>query len=135
MGRSFLFASLLIIIAATGYAQTPANRGVLTGVVQDQAGAAIVGARVELSGGGVPPQSVTTDQSGGFRFTRIHAQVREDDLVKLRFDVPGHGDITIWGNVAYWVRDTGFGVRFSAFSQGGARDRLAAILNEEAHRS
>lgn len=71
MRRSFLFAGLVIIIAATGYAQTPANRGVLTGVVQDQTGAAIVGAKVELSGEGVPPQSAITDQSGGFRFTRI----------------------------------------------------------------
>jgi outer membrane receptor protein involved in Fe transport len=69
--HSFRLAGLLIIIAATGYAQTPANRGVLTGVVQDQTGAAITGAEVELSAEGVSPRSVTTDQSGGFRFTRI----------------------------------------------------------------
>jgi hypothetical protein len=66
-----LFAGLLIIIAASGYAQTPSNRSALTGIVRDQTGAAIVGAKVELSGGGVPPQSATTDQSGGFRFTRV----------------------------------------------------------------
>ncbi|MDT5294800.1 MAG: hypothetical protein QOJ76_1680, partial [Acidobacteriota bacterium] len=70
MRRSFLLAGLLITLAANGYAQTPSNRSALTGVVQDQTGAAIVGAKVELSGG-VPPQSVTTDQTGGFRFTRI----------------------------------------------------------------
>jgi hypothetical protein len=69
--RSFRLAGLLIILAANCYAQTPANRGVLTGVVQDQTGAAIVGAKVELSGGSVSQQSTTTDQSGGFRFTRI----------------------------------------------------------------
>jgi hypothetical protein len=62
-------------------------------------------------------------------------QVREGDLVKLRVDVPGHGDLTIWGNVVYWVKDTGFGLRFSAFSQGGARDKLSAILAEEYGRS
>lgn len=71
MRRSFLLAGLLITLAANGYAQTTPNRSTLTGVVQDQTGAAIVGAKVVLSGEGVPPQSVTTDQSGGFRFTRI----------------------------------------------------------------
>ncbi|MBV8858847.1 MAG: TonB-dependent receptor [Acidobacteria bacterium] len=71
MRHSFRVAGLLIVLAAAGVAQTPSNRGVLTGVVQDQTGAAIVGAKVELSGGGVSPQSVATDQSGGFRFTRV----------------------------------------------------------------
>lgn len=71
MLRSFWLAGLLIIIVSNGYAQTPANRGVLNGIVQDQTGAAIVGAKVELSGGNVSPQSTNTDQSGGFRFTRI----------------------------------------------------------------
>jgi hypothetical protein len=55
--------------------------------------------------------------------------VQDDDLVKLRFDLPDHGDLTVWGNVVFWVKDTGFGVRFSAFSQGGARDRLAEWLS------
>jgi hypothetical protein len=55
--------------------------------------------------------------------------VREGDLVKLRLDIPGHGELLIWGNVVYWVRDTGFGVRFSAFSQGGARDKLLDLLS------
>jgi hypothetical protein len=57
--------------------------------------------------------------------------VNEGDLVKLRPVLPGHGDLTIWGHVIFWVRDTGLGVRFSAFSQGGARDKLAASLGEE----
>src|SRR5437660_8899871 len=68
---SFRLVGLLLIIAATGYAQTSPGRSALTGVVQDQMGAAIVGAKVELSGGGVPPQSTTTDRSGGFRFPRV----------------------------------------------------------------
>ena len=45
-----------------------------------------------------------------------------------------HGELTIWGNVVFWAKDTGFGVRFSAFSQGGARDKLAAIIDEEGRR-
>lgn len=76
-----------------------------------------------------------TDLGAGGCFVETDAQVREDDLVKLRIEVPGQGDLTIWGNVVYWVKDTGFGMRFSAFSQGGARDKLAAILAEESSRA
>ena len=75
-------------------------------------------------------EAEVTDLGAGGCFVETGAQVREDDLVKLRIDVPGHGELTIWGNVVYWVRDAGFGVRFSAFSQGGARDKLTAILEE-----
>lgn len=76
-----------------------------------------------------------TDLGAGGCFVETDAQVREDDLVKLRIEVPDHGDLTIWGNVVFWIKDTGFGVRFSGFSQGGARDRLAAVLAEESSRA
>ncbi len=75
-----------------------------------------------------------TDLSAGGCFVESEQEVRDGDLVKLRFDLPGHGDLTVWGNVVFWVRDAGFGVRFAAFSQGGARDKLAAIIEEEARR-
>jgi hypothetical protein len=43
-------------------------------VVQDQAGAAIVGARVEFDDAGTAEaQSTTTDQAGRFEFKRIRA--------------------------------------------------------------
>jgi hypothetical protein len=76
-----------------------------------------------------------TELSAGGCFVESDESVREYDLVTLRFDIPGHGDLTVWGNVAFWVKDTGFGVRFSAFSQGGARDKLAAILEKESRSS
>jgi hypothetical protein len=41
---------------------------------------------------------------------------------------PGRGDLTTWGNVVYRVRDTGFGAHFTAFSQGGAWDKLPDLL-------
>jgi hypothetical protein len=75
-----------------------------------------------------------TELSAGGCFVESDADVREGNLVKLRFDIPRHGDLTVWGNVAYWVTNTGFGVRFSAFSQGGARDKLQMILDEESRR-
>ena len=69
-----------------------------------------------------------TDLSVGGCFVESEMEVREGDLVKLRLDIPGHGDLTVWGNVVFWVKDTGFGVRFSAYSQGGEREKLAEFL-------
>ncbi len=79
-------------------------------------------------------EAEVTDLSPGGCFVESDVDVREGDLVKLSFDIPGHGDLTVWGNVVFWVKDTGFGVRFAAFSQGGARDRLATILEEQSRR-
>lgn len=76
-----------------------------------------------------------TDLSAGGCFVVSDEEVREGDLLRLDFDIPGHGGLTLWGNVVFWVRDTGFGVRFAAFSQGGARDRLASLLEAESRRA
>jgi len=73
-------------------------------------------------------EAEVTDLSGGGGFVESELEVREGDLVKLRFDLPGHGELVVWGNVVFWVKDTGFGVRFSAYSQGGAREKLAEII-------
>ena len=69
-----------------------------------------------------------TDLSAGGCFVESGEEVREGDLVKLRFDIPGRGDLTIWGDVVFRVRRAGFGVRFSALSRGGARETLAGLL-------
>lgn len=69
-----------------------------------------------------------TDLSAGGCFVTTGETVNEGDLVKLRLDLSGDGELTLWGNVVFWIRDTGFGVRFGAFSQGGARERLLDLL-------
>ena len=74
-------------------------------------------------------EGVVTNLSPGGCFVESEVKVQDDDLVKLRFDLPGRGDLTVWGNVVHWVKDMGFGVRFSAFSQGGARDKLLDLLS------
>jgi hypothetical protein len=66
-----LLAVFLIVIAATGHSQPQSNGFPLNGVVLDQTGAAIAGARVELIVGNTSQQSATTDQSGGFSFKRV----------------------------------------------------------------
>jgi hypothetical protein len=76
-----------------------------------------------------------TQISGGGCFVATGREVRDGDLVKLQIDIPGHGDLTIWGEVVYQAEGRGFGVHFSAFSQGGARDKLAMILDEEERRA
>lgn len=75
-----------------------------------------------------------TNLSAGGCFVESNVGVSEGDLVKIHFDIPGGGDLTVWGEVVFRVEETSFGVRFSAFSQGGARDKLAMILDEESRR-
>jgi len=83
----------------------------------------------ELFGGEV------TDLSAGGCFVESGDPVNEGDLINLRIDVPVHGLLTVWGHVAFWVRDTGFGIRFTPFSQGGVREKLEAILMYEERRA
>ena len=76
-----------------------------------------------------------TDLGAGGCFVESEGEVGEGDIVKMRLDIPGRGELTLWGNVAYWIRDTGFGLRFSAYFQGGAREKLETILIEESRQS
>lgn len=71
MSRFIWVAFLLAFALAPAYSQTSPERGAVTGVVEDPAGATIAGARVELSLGSVIQQATTTNQSGGFRFNRV----------------------------------------------------------------
>jgi hypothetical protein len=73
-------------------------------------------------------QGEVTDLSAGGCFITSDVLVSEGDLVSLRLDIPEHGDLTIWGNVVFWVKEAGFGVSFGAFSQGGAREKLLDLL-------
>jgi hypothetical protein len=73
MSRVALLAVLVLIGSFTAHAQSSA-RFSISGVVQDQAGATIGGARVVLSAPNTStPQSTTTDQAGRFEFKRIAA--------------------------------------------------------------
>jgi outer membrane receptor protein involved in Fe transport len=68
---SFWLLVLLSVGSITCYSQSTPNLSSLTGVVLDQAGAAIAGAKVELKVGNTLQCSATTDQSGSFRFNRV----------------------------------------------------------------
>jgi hypothetical protein len=48
--------------------------------------------------------------------------VREGDLVKLQIDIPGHGDLTVWGEVVYRAEGRGFGLPSRPSRREGPRD-------------
>ena len=65
--------------------------------------------------------------SAGGCYVVSESEVGKDDLIKPRLESPEHGELTIWGHVAFRVVGFGFGVNFTAFAHG-SRDVLAAIL-------
>ena len=72
MNRLAVLTALVLIVAFAGHAQSLSVRFSIVGVVQDQAGATIAGARIELDAPNTPgAQFKTTDQSGRFEFKRI----------------------------------------------------------------
>ena len=73
MFRPWPLAIALLAIGRLSYGQS-AGPVVVTGVVQDQTGAVLAGASVELasvSGGAAAVQSTTADGSGAFRFEKV----------------------------------------------------------------
>ena len=80
-----------------------------------------------MSGGACGDGASVTDISAGGCFVKCAEAVREGVVVKVFFRVGGAGDLTVWGDVTHVERE-GFGLRFTAFSHGGARDLLALVL-------
>ena len=71
MHRFIWLLFLVLVSFILVFPQSSSRRSTITGVVQDQTGAAIMGARVELKTANANPQSTTTDQSGSFRFNEV----------------------------------------------------------------
>jgi len=80
-------AALILIASLIGYAQSPSARNTISGLVQDQAGATISGAIVEIVAGSVTQQSTTTDQSGSFRFNRLPLGKYQVKVIAKDFEV------------------------------------------------
>jgi outer membrane receptor protein involved in Fe transport len=85
---------VLSVVSVTCYAQSTPNLSSLTGVVLDQTGAAIAGAKVELRVGNTSQRSATTDQSGSFRFNRIRPAEYQLQVTSEGFE-PTTVDVTI----------------------------------------
>lgn len=54
----------------------------------------------------------------------------EGELVRVELELPGDGVLTLWGHVVYGLKETGFALQFSTFSQGGARQRLEGLVKK-----
>jgi outer membrane receptor protein involved in Fe transport len=90
--RSFWLTVLLIITTTTVFSQASSDRSTLTGLIRDQTGAVISGAKVDLSVNNISQQSTTTDQSGSFRFNRVppakyQIQVTSQGFEPVKIDV------------------------------------------------
>jgi hypothetical protein len=84
MNRLAVIAAIALIVCFVAHGQSP-SRFAVSGVVEDQAGAAIVGARVELVVANTTAvKATTTDQSGHFEFKRIAS-----GTYRLQVSAPG----------------------------------------------
>jgi hypothetical protein len=95
MSRAALLAALILIGSLAGLAQSPNASFSISGVVQDQAGATISGAQVELSGPNTSaPHSTATDQTGRFEFKRIAPGKYQLQVSEVGFE-PTTLDLTV----------------------------------------
>ena len=75
-------------------------------------------------------EGVVTNLSAEGCFVMAEGAVAEGELVQVQVEPPGGEALPLWGNVIHRVEGRGFAIRFSTFSQGGARERLSALLRE-----
>ena len=69
--RQLALTAVILFCGSLAYAQAPSKGVSISGVVQDQTGASIAGAHVQLIMAHAVRQSATTDQSGGFQFKLV----------------------------------------------------------------
>jgi outer membrane receptor protein involved in Fe transport len=94
MHRISCLVFLLLVVTLTGYSQSTSGRASITGVVQDQAGAVIAGAKVDLSINNIPQQSTITDQSGHFKFSKLSPNNYQLQVTSEGFE-PTTIDVTV----------------------------------------
>jgi hypothetical protein len=75
-------------------------------------------------------EGTVTSLSADGCFVMTEGLVAEGELVQVEVAPPGGEPLPLWGSVIHHVEGKGFAIRFSTFSQGGARERLAALLRQ-----
>lgn len=63
-------------------------------------------------------------------YVEANDTIAEGELVQVQVELPGGESLSLWGNVIHGAGGKGFAIKFSTFSQGGARERLRALLRE-----
>jgi hypothetical protein len=72
--------------------------------------------------------ATVTDLGEGGCFVLTDEPAEPGRLVRLELRPPSGEGLTLWGNVIYASEGAGFAIQFAPFSQGGARERLRALL-------
>ncbi len=75
-------------------------------------------------------EATVGDLSADGCFVLTDDMVAEGELVQVQVELPNGDPLPLWGSVIHRVEGRGFAIRFSTFSQGGARERLGALLRE-----
>jgi hypothetical protein len=78
--------------------------------------------------GGAERDATVTDLGEGGCFVLTGESSAPGKLVRLELRPPAGEALTLWGNVIYASEGIGFAVQFVPFSQGGAREKLLALL-------
>lgn len=77
-------------------------------------------------------EGAVIDLGAGGCFVLTDELVAEGELVRVELTLPGGGELALWGHVVFGVNETGFAIQFSAFPQGGARQKLTELLERVA---
>ena len=75
-------------------------------------------------------EGVVTNLSAEGCFVMAEDAFAEGELVQVQVELPNGEALPLWGSVIHRVEGRGFAIRFSTFSQGGARERLDALLRD-----
>ena len=75
-------------------------------------------------------EGTVTNLSADGCFVMTEDAAAEGELVQVQVELPRGAALPLWGNVIHSVEGKGFAIRFSTFSQGGARERLGALLRD-----
>jgi hypothetical protein len=75
-------------------------------------------------------EGTVTDLSADGCFVMTEDTVAEGKLVQVQVELPEGVALPLWGAVIHRVEGRGFALRFSTFSQGGAKERLRALLRD-----
>ncbi|HEX8561062.1 MAG TPA: PilZ domain-containing protein [Pyrinomonadaceae bacterium] len=73
-------------------------------------------------------EGTVTNLSADGCFVMTADAAEQGELVQVQVELPEGEALPLWGVIIHRVEGRGFAIRFSTFSQGGARERLVALL-------
>jgi hypothetical protein len=77
-------------------------------------------------------EGMVTNLSAEGCYVTTDGAVEVGELVQVEVEATDGESLPLWGSVIHGAEGKGFAIQFSNFAQGGARERLAALLEEAA---